>query len=99
MTPILLRTALAEEDLIGIWLRVAADDPGAADRLLDDLDQAAQLLAANPGMGPARDDIAPGFRYFPIRNYLFLYRIIDNGIQAVRFIHGARDVFSLTLTG
>ena len=36
--PGLRRTAQAEEDLIELWLYIAQDNPGAADRLLDEIE-------------------------------------------------------------
>ena len=93
----LKRTVRAEQGLIDIWLHIAQDDPSAADAVLDDLDHRSHLLAANPELGPARDDIADGLRYFPSDNYLILYRRIQHGIQVVRYIHGARNLFSVTL--
>jgi toxin ParE1/3/4 len=39
-------TARAEEDLIDIWLYVAQDNPGAADRLLNEIEEKFPLLAA-----------------------------------------------------
>jgi hypothetical protein len=53
------------------------------------------LLADHPGLGPARPDIAPDLRYFPVRRYLILYRQITDGIELVRVVHGARDVPTL----
>jgi toxin ParE1/3/4 len=84
------RTARAEQDLIEIWLFVAESDPAAADKLLDGLDVAFQRLARNPRLGPARPDLAPQLRYFPVGNYLILYRQIRGGVEIVRTIHGAR---------
>lgn len=43
-------------------------------------------------MGRLRPDIAPELRYFVVGNYLILYRTVENGIQIVRVIHGARDL-------
>jgi len=91
----LFLTRQAREDLIDIWLRIAADDPGAADRVLDRLETAAMTLTENPRMGPARDDIRPGLRYFVSDNYLFLYRIVEDGVEIVRVVHGRRDLFGL----
>lgn len=85
----------AREDLIDIWLHIAADDPGAADRVLDRLELAAMNLIANPRMGPARDDIRPGLRYLVIDTYLLLYRIAESGVEIVRVVHGRRDLFGL----
>lgn len=89
------RTPLAAQDLEDIWFFVAQDDPAAADRLLDTLDEKIRLLADNPHMGPARPDIAKDLRYHPVGNYLLLYRVVDSGIELVRVVHGARDLFGL----
>ena len=42
--PVIRRTAQAEEDLIDIWLYIAQDNPGAADRLLDEIEEKFFLL-------------------------------------------------------
>jgi len=88
--PRLQRTARAEEDLVEIWLYIARDNPTAADRLLDLLDDKSRMLALNPKLGAARDDIAKGVRHFPIGNYLILYRDIGDGVEIVRYVHGMR---------
>ncbi len=48
------RTARAEDDLVDIWLYIAADNPDAADRLLEEIDRKCLLLAANPLLGRPR---------------------------------------------
>jgi toxin ParE1/3/4 len=88
-------TPLAEQDLVEIWYFIAQDDPLAADRILDLLEDKYELLADNPHMGPARPDIAKELRYHPVGSYLLLYRIISGGIELVRIVHGARDLQSL----
>lgn len=93
--PVIQRTARAEEDLIDIWIYIAQDNPAAADRLLDKIDSKILLLAEQPGLGPAREDIAPELRYLPLGNYLILYRIIPHGIEVVRVVQGARNVKNL----
>ncbi|MBK1700621.1 type II toxin-antitoxin system RelE/ParE family toxin [Thiococcus pfennigii] len=93
--PTIKRTAQAEEDLIDIWLYIAHDDVRAADRVLDDIEEKLLLLADQPGLGPARSDIAPELRYSPVRRYLILYRQITDGIEIVRVVHGDRDVPTL----
>lgn len=89
------RTAEAEEDLLSIWQYIAEDNPSAATRLLLSIDEKCGLLADNPQLGPARPDIAEGFRYFPVGSYLILYRIVADGIEIVRVLHGARDYDAL----
>ncbi|HEX2135007.1 MAG TPA: type II toxin-antitoxin system RelE/ParE family toxin [Microvirga sp.] len=89
--PRVVRSAQAEEDLIGIWVRIALDDQASADRLLDRIDEACSRLAEFPEMGIARDDVRPGLRTFPVRGYLILYRVVAHGIEIVRVLHGARQ--------
>jgi toxin ParE1/3/4 len=88
--PRLRRTARAENDLIEIWTYIARDNPPAADRLLDLFDEKSRMLAQDPRLGAARDDIAQGVRHFPVGNYLILYRDIGDGVEIVRYVHGMR---------
>jgi toxin ParE1/3/4 len=90
-----IRTAQAEEDLIDIWSYIAADNARAADRLLDTLDEKSQLLADNPRLGAERPDIATGVRAWRVANYLILYREIGDGVEIVRYAHGARRLQDL----
>jgi toxin ParE1/3/4 len=85
-------TDSAGQDRLDIWLYVAADNLDAADHLLDESDETLRLLAGAPGLGRARDDIAPGLRYFPVGNYLILYEALPDGITVVRLVHGARHL-------
>ena len=89
------RSPLAEQDYRDIWRYIAADNPGAADRLLRRIDSKLELYAQNPALGTARDGLAPGLRSFPVGNYLVFYRIVLQGIELVRVLHGARDVKAL----
>jgi toxin ParE1/3/4 len=93
--PDIRRTAQAEEDLIDLWLYIAQDNPSAADRLLDEIEDKFVLLAAHPRLGPARPDIAPECRYFPVGRYLILYRLIPDGIEVIRVVQGSRRLEDL----
>lgn len=93
--PIVQKTAEADEDLIGIWGYIATDNPKAADSLLDEIEGKFILLSEQPRLGPARPDIALELRYFPVGSYLIFYREIDNGIEVVRVVHGARRLTNL----
>lgn len=90
-----VRTRQARTDLLDIWDYIAGNDPAAADRLLDEIDGACEAIAEHPFLGPRRDDIRPGLRYFVHRQYLILYRPIDEGIEIVRIVHSRRDLFGL----
>jgi toxin ParE1/3/4 len=93
--PRFTRTRQARLDLIEAWQYIALDDADAADRVLDSLDAACALLAANPMLGPARDDIRPGLRYFVSGSWLILYRTVEDGVEIVRVVHGKRDLNGL----
>ncbi|WP_207787819.1 type II toxin-antitoxin system RelE/ParE family toxin [Candidatus Thiosymbion oneisti] len=82
--PEIKRTAKAEGDLIDIWVYIAQDNVSAADRLLDRIEEKFFVLAEQPRLGPRRPDIAPELRYFPVGNYLILYREISAGVEIVR---------------
>lgn len=88
--PRVIRTKQAEEDLIEIWLYIAEDNPAAANQQLDVLDAKSTLLAKHPRLGPARPDIAPDLRYFPVGSYLLLYGVVSDGVEIIRVVHGAR---------
>jgi toxin ParE1/3/4 len=90
--PVVHRSALSEQDYRDIWRYIAADKPDAADRLLLRIDSKLELYAENPGMGTPRDNLALGLRSFPVGNYLVFYRIVSDGIELVRVLHGSRDL-------
>ncbi|MCY2925427.1 MAG: type II toxin-antitoxin system RelE/ParE family toxin [Planctomycetota bacterium] len=93
--PQVLTTAKAEEDLLEIWSYIAADNIGAADKLLEEVGAACERLAANPGAGRLREELAPALRSVPVGNYVIFYRPVEEGIVVIRVLHGARDIPSL----
>lgn len=93
----LFKTAQAEEDLIAIWLFIAKDNLTAADKLLAKFENVFEILIEQPEFGAARPDIAPELRYFPVGKYLIFYRIIADGIEIVRVVHGSRLLTELKI--
>jgi toxin ParE1/3/4 len=81
--------------LVDIWAYIARDNRPAADRLLDLLDEKSRMLAQNPQIGMAREDITAGVRHFPVGRYLILYRDIGDGVEVVRYVHGMRRLRDL----
>jgi toxin ParE1/3/4 len=74
MTRVVLTDA-AKQDQLEIWLYIAADNPDAADRLLDDMDETLRLLSSAPGLGRDRDDIErPGLMFAGIGKVTFASR-------------------------
>jgi toxin ParE1/3/4 len=88
----IIRTDRADEDLIALWTSIAADNPNAADRVLDAIERRWQQLAQHPLSGMARDDIAAGVRHLVVGQYLTLYRVSDEGIEIIRVLHGRRKI-------
>jgi toxin ParE1/3/4 len=93
--PTLSIRPLAEADLLDIWDFIAEDSEANADRFLDVLNHKLQRIAQMPSMGRRREELAPGLRSFPVRNYSLFYQITEDGIDVVRVIHGSRDIEAL----
>lgn len=91
-------THRAREDLLDIWVYIAAQNPSAADRVFDRIEESCWRLRDFPQVGPARPDIAENARILIIERWLALYRLIDDGVQVVRIVDGARDLRQLDWT-
>ena len=93
--PRLLKRPEAENDLDEIWLFIAKDNPSNADRLLDWLQEKFLVLADFPQMGTSCYELKNGLRSHVVGNYMIFYFQIDDGIDIVRVLHGARNIESL----
>ncbi|MHC4799837.1 MAG: type II toxin-antitoxin system RelE/ParE family toxin [Planctomycetota bacterium] len=77
---------------------MAQDNLDAAQRFFEEAEQAFRELAEIPALGRARNFDNPrlaGMRCRSIprfENYLIFYRPVDNGIEVIRVLHGARDL-------
>ena len=58
-----------------------------AERYLNDLEQCAKLLAANPSLGRACDWIRPGLRRFEKGRHVMFYRQGEDGVLVSRILH------------
>ena len=90
--PKILKRPLAENDLEEIWWYLAQDDPDAANRFLDKIEERCRALAQFPNMGVSRDELHPGLRSLPVGKYLIFYTLIPDGIEVVRLLHGMMDI-------
>ena len=90
--PRVTRRPLAEADVLQIWDHIADDSLTAADHWVDRLDEEFRLLATQPMMGRARDELASGVRSFPFGRYVVFYVPLDDGIDVIRVLHGSRDI-------
>ena len=95
----------AQQDLIEIWgyfARLAS--PATADRLLDEIEAAANRLVIDPRMHRVRHDLIPDLpgdlRSVPARPYTLFYRLNPQSahgreeVEILRVLHERRDVSS-----
>ncbi|NMG46318.1 type II toxin-antitoxin system RelE/ParE family toxin [Aromatoleum toluvorans] len=88
-----LYTASAQADLLEAWLFIAEENPVAADRVLDAIEQEASSLLSNPLMGRLRPELAAGVRSWPTATPYILFYLADRGgITVLRVLHHARDI-------
>jgi len=92
VTPSILRSPLARHDLLEIWTFIAADNPAAADRLLDRFNKALSTLARKPLMARARPELEVDLRSFSVGNYVFFFRPLADGILVVRILGRHLDI-------
>jgi toxin ParE1/3/4 len=92
---LVVRTKLADEDLLDIWFYVGADDMDAADRLLDQIDTRCDSLGQYPEKGVQRDALMPGMRSILTGNYVIFYRVHRDRVEILRILHGSRDFPSI----
>jgi toxin ParE1/3/4 len=90
--PRILRTRASLGDYEEIWTYLAVRDLAAADRLVDQFDATLEVIASTPRMGRNVNELTLGLRSFPVGNYLIFYRPLEDGIQLIRLLHGARDI-------
>ena len=91
-------SAEAEADLDDIWLYVATEGQNAqrADHLLNRFAVFFSRLARNPYLGRRRDDLRPGYRSFPVGDYVVVYRVAGGDeVLILRIIRGSRDIPAL----
>lgn len=86
-------SAGAELDLNEIWEYIAQDNLDAADRWIQKLFDAFDMLAHAPGMGHKREDLtALPVLFWPVGAYMVIYRIGQNRVEIAAVTQGARDI-------
>lgn len=79
-------------DLDDIFDYIAEDSLDRAIGFIRKLYQQMKTVAASSGIGRHRDALLPGLRSFPYGNYLIFYIPLDDGVDIVRVLNGARDL-------
>lgn len=72
----------ARTDLDEILAYISRDNPLAARNLLAKMKGKFALLADNPVIGAARDELEPGLLAMPVGNYLIFYRRVPRASKS-----------------
>lgn len=93
----ILRKPKAVEDLFEIWLYLAEQDDGLADRWIDRIDEGVARLAEYPKAGAKRRHLADDLRIWPVLPYLIIYRLDEMAqvVDVLRIVDGRRDIGKL----
>lgn len=85
-------TPAAERDLEGIWLYTRQQWGAAqADRYIDLLTEAFEVLAKAPKSAPACDHIRAGYRHRGVERHVLYFKIAPYGVVIVRVLHERMD--------
>lgn len=86
-------TSAAEQDLAAIVDYIDAEvGPDRAHSVLDEILDAAEMLAEMPRIGHARRDLTDeAVLCWPVYSYLIVYRPAELPLEVVRVVHGSRD--------
>jgi toxin ParE1/3/4 len=89
----------AREDLFEIFLTIARDNPGAAERVYNAIEDRAETLIDLPHLGVRRPELAAPARVLVEGAYLILYRTYPDvhlgnvdEVEVVRVVHRSRDL-------
>ena len=78
----------AREDIEAVWLYSLQEwGLAQAERYIDDLTSAFELLTARPKAGTSCENIRPGYRKYPVIRHVVYYRETNYGIEVVRVLH------------
>jgi plasmid stabilization system protein ParE len=89
-------TTEAHADIREICDYIADDSPDAADRVLEDLYAAINLIAKSPRIGHSRPDLTKlPVLFWPVASYLVIYHRDLRPVHIVAVLHGKRNVKKL----
>ena len=93
--PRVFKQVSAEQDLIEIWLYTFSEwGAKQADKYIDDLAGAFNLLAAQPHQCRERGEFSPPVRIHHHGHHLIVYLAVADGVNIVRVLHESMDVDS-----
>ena len=78
--------------LNNIWDYIAADNPGPADHILEEIYRAIGALAPFPQVGNSRSDLTSRpLRFHPLRDFLIVYEPDEKPLVVLAILHGRRS--------
>lgn len=86
------KTARAEADIAQEIAYLEERSPPAAVRFVAEIDARTAMIASQPMMGRARDDLATGLRSTVIGKFLLFYTFTETELIVARVLHGSRDI-------
>ncbi len=84
---------IAEQDLVNILNYIKQDNPTAAYKLIQEIDEVISKLEDFPNMGVIPKDLrlkSLGYKMLVIDNYLVFYVVKDTTVEIRRILHGKR---------
>src|SRR5215471_12411947 len=90
-----VRRPRARRDIVEIAVYLADQSLEASNRFLDAAEESLQMLARLPHAGSLCRFRNPKFRLWRVRgfeNYPIFYRPLQDRIELLRIVHGARDI-------
>ena len=92
MAPALVAWTLpAREDLLRAIEYLVEKSPAAAEKLLNQLEEAAASLAQAPESGRIVPELGPPRRELIVDHYRLVYRVQGSEVQILPVIHGKQD--------
>lgn len=76
----------------GIYDFIAPENPRRAAGFVDDIRQRCRTLRTHPELGPARADLGPGIRIYPMLGRIVVaYRVAEDAVVITRVFSGGQD--------
>ncbi len=89
---VLAAEVVHDPDAIWDYIAIENSSPLAAYRQIEALHEKFALLATQPLLGEAREDLGEGIRAFVVRPFVVLYRARVDHVEVIRVVHSARDI-------
>lgn len=87
-------TPAAQADIEQIAYHIALDNPERASSFVSEIVSRCDRLSMSPKIGRLRPEFGSGIRSVPHSRYVIFYRAMEEGVEILHVLHGARDLRS-----